>query len=124
MTERKLLYIEWTDSRGCHASWQHVEAIADDEPCKLRSVGWVIKDTRDHIHLAPHIGDDPEQVCGDMIIPKLAITKRRVVKIGSDADHKRIEDAAKKVLHDKSRSKAAVLAAAKATARKRKAEPE
>ena len=98
MNERKLLYIEWTDSRGCHSSWQHVEAIADDEPCKLRSVGWVVNETSKYIHLAPHIGDDPEQVCGDMVIPKFAITKRRVLSIQSDASHKRVHDAAAKVL--------------------------
>lgn len=110
MTERKLIYVEWTDSRGCHASWQHVEAISEDEPCQLRSVGWVINETRSHIHLAPHIGDDPEQVCGDMVIPKFAITKRRALTIQSDASHKRIRDGAAKVLRNPKLSKAAKTA--------------
>ncbi len=71
-----LYYIEWVDSRSGHASWVHLEDLESDY-CTLSSVGWAIKETDDFIHLMAHIGDDPKQGCGDMVIPKCCIVYQK-----------------------------------------------
>lgn len=78
MSEEKLIYIEWIDSRGSRAEWTHLEDM-DNECCLLNSVGWVLKDTDELIHIVPHMGDDPKQGCGDMVIPKCSIRTLRVL---------------------------------------------
>ncbi len=67
-----IVYIEWIDSRGTHSSWTELDDMAHD-PCIIKSVGYVVNETENSIHIVPHIGTDPEQGCGDMVIPKVAI---------------------------------------------------
>ncbi len=74
-----LVYIEWIDSRGVSASWDHLESL-DSELCTIKSVGWVLKQTEDLIHIVPHLGHDPDQGCGDMVIPTNCIIKKRNLK--------------------------------------------
>jgi hypothetical protein len=76
-----LYYIKWEDSRGVSASWVHLEDI-ESETCILMSVGWLLKETDELIHIVPHIGDDPKQGCGDMVIPKKCILEMLKIKIG------------------------------------------
>lgn len=71
----KLVYLEWLDSRGVSASWSHLEDLAS-ECCVLKSVGWVLTENKDLIHIVPHLGDDPAQGCGDMVIPKRCVLKK------------------------------------------------
>lgn len=70
-----LYYVEWLDSRGVGTSWRHLEDM-ESETCVLRSVGWLMKNTKDLIHIVPHFGDDPAQGCGDMVIPKRCVLKK------------------------------------------------
>jgi hypothetical protein len=71
----KLAKVCWVDSRGVSAHWQELEHIRNDGVCHVWSVGWVIRDTEEFIQLCPHIGHDPDQGCGEMSIPKVAIVK-------------------------------------------------
>lgn len=93
-----LYYIEWIDSRGTHESWTELKDMAS-EYCILSSVGWAIKEDDELIHLVPHIGSDPEQGCGDMVIPKISI--RHIKKL----DCRTIKAPHLRVLHDKKHSK-------------------
>ena len=76
----RLLAIQWMDARGTRPDWGLVEDI-DDGLCMISSVGWVIHETDEYIQLAPHIGHDPKQACGDMIIPKAGIVKQHKFKL-------------------------------------------
>jgi len=71
----ELCYIEWVDSRGTHGSWTELSSM-DTSYCIINSVGFILKETDDLIHLVPHVSYDSDQGCGDMVIPKVCITKR------------------------------------------------
>ncbi len=71
----KLVYLEWIDSRGVSESWYYLKDL-ESKCCILKSVGWVIKEDRQLIHIVPHVGDDPKQGCGDMVIPKRCVLKK------------------------------------------------
>lgn len=75
---QQLLLIEWVDSRGAGPRWHYASEIADDKLCKMQSVGWVIKHSKEEICIAPHLGledDGDHQVCGEMHIPMVCIIK-------------------------------------------------
>lgn len=69
----KLAKVCWIDSRGASSNWRHFEDIHQDGICRCWSVGWVIKETDEYVQICPHIGHDPEQGCGEMTIPKVAV---------------------------------------------------
>lgn len=74
---RTLLYIRWHDAAGVSADWQHLGDL-DGKPLKdyvVDSVGFVLRETENVIHLGPHFHEDGSnsQYCGDMQIPKSAI---------------------------------------------------
>ena len=75
----KLVYIEWSDSRGATASWEHMEVLKENGICIVRSVGWLIQDEKKFIQIVPHVGTDPDQGCGDMTIPRTQI--RRMIEL-------------------------------------------
>lgn len=74
----RLVYVEWLDSYGCSASWQHLSAAKDSAPMLCRSVGWLLHDTKECKIVVPHVSDVGHptitpQGCGDMTIPTKAI---------------------------------------------------
>ena len=69
----KLVKVAWLDSRGCHDHWATLDDLREAKPCIIWSVGWVIAETDEYIQIVPHLGTDPDQGCGDMVIPKIAI---------------------------------------------------
>lgn len=103
MVERALVYVEWMDSRGVSASWEHLETLQENDLCIIRSVGWLLREESDFIQIVPHLGIDPDQGCGDMTIPVSQISRRIVLDI--PAEQTRLHKAASKVLRDSSRSK-------------------
>ncbi len=74
----KLEFVTWIDSRMT-SGWAEIED-RESTIWPIKSVGWVVKETDELIHLVPHIGTNPDQGCGDMMIPKIAITRRIVLK--------------------------------------------
>ncbi len=73
--ERKLVMIEWVDSCGCSSHWQSSEDLEEIEPMVCKSVGWLLQENSNCVVIAPHNCEDTKQMCGDMTIPTLAITK-------------------------------------------------
>ena len=74
MSKRKrILEIEWLDSRGVTAEWEHLKGRSPMKPSKCRSVGYVLRDKEDRIEIAQSMGGD--QVLGRMVIPKCCILK-------------------------------------------------
>ncbi len=109
----KLAKVCWIDSRVGSAHWQHLETIQEDGICRVWSVGWVINDTDEHLQICPHLGHDPDQGCGEMSIPKIAI-----VSIEYDDEESDIASAASKVLRDKRHSKSSKAASGRGLAQR------
>jgi len=81
MINRKLMYVKWKDSRGVNEHWQRMSDISGKpvDCCIVESIGFVIREDINGIHLAPHTffdGDD-SQFCGDMQIPTVCIVQRK-----------------------------------------------
>jgi hypothetical protein len=75
MKDKRLVLVEWVDS-GEGRGWTPIEDIVR-EPMVCRSVGWLIHETEKGITVAAHYGSEEDgrspQVCGDMLIPKVAV---------------------------------------------------
>lgn len=77
--KRKLLVIEWVDSHATNG-WRPLDDIAC-EPLHCRSVGWLVGETDQMVVLVASIsgeknGDITLFGCGEIAIPKSAITNR------------------------------------------------
>jgi hypothetical protein len=69
----KLVLVEWLDSRRGEG-WTHIEELRRGvPPTKCRSVGWIVARDRSALTLASHLGDNPDQCCGDITIPTKAV---------------------------------------------------
>jgi hypothetical protein len=83
-----LVLIEWLDSRRGEG-WVRVGDL-NATVIKCKSVGWVVAKDADSLTLAGHLGEEPEQCCGDLTIPKCSIrsiatlraTRKKPVKAG------------------------------------------
>jgi hypothetical protein len=74
----QLVLVDWIDAAGVAAHWAPLEDVKS-YPQRCQSVGWLLEDEPDFIVVAPHVGLDengwPEQVVGDMCIPRSAIKR-------------------------------------------------
>ena len=75
----KLVIIEWLDAQSmADGGWQRRKDVEKLTPAVVKSVGWILEETKDHVTLIAHDGDT--EVGGDFSIPKACIKKRRVLK--------------------------------------------
>jgi hypothetical protein len=71
----ELVLVEWLDSRRGEG-WVRLDDLRDDlKATRCRSVGWIIGKDATSVTLAGHLGDNPEQCCGDMTIPANSILR-------------------------------------------------
>lgn len=70
---RKLVLIEWLDSRRGEG-WVRLDEL-DVSITKCKSVGWIIAKDKTSVTLAGHIGENPDQCCGDLSIPLRAVQR-------------------------------------------------
>ena len=82
----KLVYIEWVDSHSGQG-WKSLDRLDEEcEPLPIRTVGWLISDKNDCKCVAHSIYDERKnerlhiEATGDIVIPKSAIRKFRVLK--------------------------------------------
>ena len=73
MTDRKLVLVEWLDSRRGEG-WVRLDEL-ESTITRCRSVGWLIAKDAESLTLAGHLGENPDQCCGDLTIPRRAIRK-------------------------------------------------
>lgn len=81
----KLLLVEWIDSHAGRG-WRSLDEV--ERCCEIlhcRSVGFVVKETKDCIMLAGSISGERNRdiglcACGDITIPKRAIVRRTTLK--------------------------------------------
>ena len=81
----KLVLIEWLDAHAGRG-WQTTENIeAAAAPLVCRSVGWLLKDTKECKLIVSHLGGEENAKyfmlgCGDLTIPTCAIVKMTVLR--------------------------------------------
>lgn len=79
----KLVLIEWQDAVGVSTNWKFLDNYnKNPTPAIMKSVGWLLTDTKDCKVLVPNLSFDgcKEQGCGDMIIPTASILKIKEIK--------------------------------------------
>jgi len=79
---RDLLLVEWWDHSSSSA-WQSEHEVRESAvtPLLVRSVGWIVAETRKQIALAARISDDSELGLGNVqMIMKAAIKSRRALR--------------------------------------------
>lgn len=75
----RLLYVKWVDSQSTAEGTWHTARQIDDKVKPCHSVGWVLKETKTSITLVgSHVG---EEYGGDITIPKVAIIKKRRIRL-------------------------------------------
>jgi hypothetical protein len=80
--DRQLVLVEWLDSRRGEG-WVRLDEL-ESAVTRCRSVGWIIAKDKESVTLAGHIGENPDQCCGDLTIPKRAISKITQLSILSE----------------------------------------
>ncbi|MHB1021369.1 MAG: 2'-5' RNA ligase family protein [Acidobacteriaceae bacterium] len=66
-----LVLVEWLDSRRGEG-WVRLSEL-ESSVTRCRSVGWIIAKDSISVTLAGHLGENPDQCCGDVTIPRKAI---------------------------------------------------
>jgi hypothetical protein len=75
-----IVLVEWVDSRRGEG-WTLIEDLRNDHSfTKCKSIGWVIAKDGSSLTLAAHIGENPDQCCGDMTIPAKSIIRITTIK--------------------------------------------
>jgi len=75
----KLVKIKWRDSRGVTESWEEISYRKKLKLCKIKSVGYLLNETKKYIEITPHLSEN-KYCCGNMCIPKCSIIKIKVIK--------------------------------------------
>lgn len=75
---KKIVIIDWADSVKA-SDWTFIEDV-DEKPVDCISVGFLLKETDNHITIAQNYGLKPEQVCNLITIPKCSIKNIREIK--------------------------------------------
>ena len=85
----KLVHLQWIDSCSpANSGWKSVDdrTSESEKPILCESIGWVLFEDAGSITIAGHISHgaasgDINEASGEMTIPKVALVKRRKVKI-------------------------------------------
>lgn len=73
MKTEAMVEIEWVDSCGFGASWEKKDDLERLEPSAIRSVGFMIEDTKRHKTIAQSTSVD--QIAGRLCIPVACIKR-------------------------------------------------
>lgn len=82
-----MVLIEWIDSFGCSTDWRDVDDI-ETSVMECQTVGFLLKEDKDCYVVAPHIAIGSRQMCGDITIPRVAITGVQYLTAGDDDEPK------------------------------------
>jgi hypothetical protein len=71
----QLVLVEWIDSRRGEGWTRLEDLLGDCAATKCKSVGWIIAKNTESLTLAGHLGENPDQCCGDMTIPLRSVIR-------------------------------------------------
>lgn len=74
----KIVVIDWVDSVRSF-DWTLMEDV-DEKSLNCISVGFLLKETDNHVTIAQNYGLKPEQVCNLITIPKCSINNIRILE--------------------------------------------
>ena len=84
----KIVVIDWVDSVRAF-DWTLIEDV-DEKSLDCISVGFLLKETDNHVTIAQNYGIKPEQVCNLITIPKCSI--RNIMEIKHESTWKPSEE--------------------------------
>lgn len=83
----KLVHVTWIDSAGANSRWRFLNTeVNEPKVLSCHSVGYLVQDTKKAKRIAAHISVDDDgdvQICGDIVIPSVAIEKMAVIEEAS-----------------------------------------
>jgi hypothetical protein len=77
--KRKLVLIEWMDSKGVTYSWEYWDEIEPLKPDRCYSVGFLLEDAEEYKTIAQSISET--QVIGRVSIPNCSIQSIREIEV-------------------------------------------
>lgn len=82
MTDRKLLFVRWQDHHTFHENkWRDIDEFEEVPVYEVQSIGWLVKENKNHLIVAAHCAFDVDQITGEMMILKKTIVERREIKL-------------------------------------------
>ena len=76
----KLAYIEWWDHCSfMEYKWRSLDEISDLAPTLVKSVGWILKETKEYITIVSTLDEGESIACAEMCILKGQIKKKKVL---------------------------------------------
>jgi hypothetical protein len=75
----KAISIDWIDSQTSYG-WRQFDAREDGPPCKIKSIGWLVGETKDTVSIS-HACSQNGNFADFMTIPRVAIKKIKKVKL-------------------------------------------
>lgn len=80
MDKKQAIYLEWVDSKG-GGGWEPLDGF-EPKIMTVHSIGWLVQEDKKQISISAAYGIGPPQAMDIITIPKCAIQKRKIVKIG------------------------------------------
>ena len=78
--DMEVLKIIWIDSCASNMNWTLMDELDGDiEPIKITSYGVLIQETEECVTIAQNYGENPNQCCSLMTIPKGCIKEKKVI---------------------------------------------
>lgn len=72
----KLVIVEWLDAVSeAHAGWKALDKIRENAPIPMKSVGWIVSNTKSHVTLVSSLDKGQSEGDGDVTIPKGMVQK-------------------------------------------------
>jgi len=75
----KLVYLEWEDAS--YVANQYAPEAIDDDPFIVKTIGWLVKETRQRFHLACEEHVTTGQVKHILSIPKNYVRRKKILNI-------------------------------------------
>lgn len=66
----KSVKVEWVDSCTSNQNWFLLSDKLDEDIIRITTYGFLIQETDEFITIAQNYGEEPEQVCNLILIPK------------------------------------------------------
>lgn len=82
----KLVLVEWEDSRQPSSGWVWLDDVDLGEAVPCKTAGWIIAESKSVMAVAQNIGDNGDQACGIIRIPKRCVVKVTKLKEPRDGE--------------------------------------
>ena len=72
--------VEWIDSCTSNQNWFLLSDELDEDVIRITTYGFLIQETEEFLTIAQNYGENPEQVCNLVTIPKGCILSQKVIE--------------------------------------------